>query len=140
MISGAAAMARVLSGVGAGLRTAILAVPPSVTHRAIMPFIPLEKRERLENGYCRRFAAGKHRVLLIHSDGETVVIDERCPHDGASLAKGRIAAGCIRCPKHGIHFSLASGAAQGGEAVAAVPPLRRLPVVEQGGWVGTVVD
>lgn len=105
-----------------------------------MPFIALEKRQRLKNGYCRRFTAGGRPILLIHSEGETYAVDARCPHDGSSLARGRIAAGCIRCPKHGIQFSLASGRAQGGDAVASVPSLGCLPVVAEGDQIGVVVE
>jgi len=42
--------------------------------------------------------------------GDTVhVLSATCPHQGASLAGGRVAGGKLYCPAHGLGFDLHSG-------------------------------
>ncbi|KJS05260.1 MAG: hypothetical protein VR73_12530 [Gammaproteobacteria bacterium BRH_c0] len=104
-----------------------------------MPFIALEKVHELHNGYCRVFPVAGRQLLLIHSNDQSYAIDSICPHAGASLIKGKISGGCIRCPKHGIEFSLVNGVAQGGEVVADVAPLVFYRVAVEGDRVGIVL-
>lgn len=104
-----------------------------------MPFIPLEKVNVLKNGYCQSFAVAGRQILLIHSGDQSYAIDSICPHAGASLSKGKIGGDCIRCPKHGIHFNLGSGVAQGGEVVADVAPLVCFKVVVEGDTLGIIL-
>ena len=42
-------------------------------------------------------------------DGRLVAIDDRCPHQGASLARGYVLDGCIVCPWHGSRFDPETG-------------------------------
>ena len=104
-----------------------------------MPFIPLEKRQHLKNGDCRPYKVGGRKILLIRQDDRYFAIDSTCPHAGASLRKGRLSSGCIRCPKHGIHFDLATGMPVGGDAVAGVAPLHCFEVVLRDDVVGILV-
>jgi len=104
-----------------------------------MPFIALEKRQHLKNGDCRLYKVAGYKVLLIRQDDCYFAIDSVCPHAGASLRKGRLVEDCIRCPKHGIHFDLATGKPVGGEAVAEVAPLRCFEVVLRDDEVGILV-
>jgi len=50
-----------------------------------------------------------HKVLLIKQQGEVFALENRCPHFGLSLEKGKIADGTITCPFHGSRFDIASG-------------------------------
>ncbi|MES2259428.1 MAG: Rieske 2Fe-2S domain-containing protein [Pseudomonadota bacterium] len=52
---------------------------------------------------------GTHCVVLFQVDGEYHAIDDRCPHQGASLAGGKLAGRSVQCPAHGLRFDLASG-------------------------------
>jgi phthalate 4,5-dioxygenase oxygenase subunit len=47
---------------------------------------------------------GEHLVLFRDSTGRLGLMDEACPHRGASLALGRVEAGGIRCLYHGWKF------------------------------------
>ncbi len=47
---------------------------------------------------------GRELVLYRQPSGAAIALDARCPHRGASLANGRVQAGCIRCPFHGWQF------------------------------------
>jgi len=99
-------------------------------------FFALDKQSALQDGYCKSHSVGGLKLLLIYSGGETYILDQTCPHAGASLKKGKIAANCIRCPKHGIVFDMLSGTPQGGEAVEGIASLKTYPAVVHGDSVG----
>lgn len=78
-----------------------------------MPFYPLLAEEQLYNGYIKAFVVETLPVLLVQYQGVVSVVENRCPHMGAPLDFGRVDNGNIRCPLHGMEFSLASGAGIG---------------------------
>lgn len=51
----------------------------------------------------RRF--GQDWVLWRDQQGKTQMIEDRCPHRGASLSLGTIQKGCVVCPFHAFSFS-----------------------------------
>jgi len=53
--------------------------------------------------------AGDLRLAVFAIDGAPHVLDDTCPHEGASLGDGVVNAGEVTCPWHGWHFDLASG-------------------------------
>jgi nitrite reductase/ring-hydroxylating ferredoxin subunit len=105
-----------------------------------MNFFPLEDISRIREGYLKSVAVSGQDMLLVHSGGQTRLILNRCPHDGSPLKKGRLANGCIQCPKHKITFRLDNGEPVGGEAVADISPLARYELVEEGGKVGIWIN
>lgn len=48
-------------------------------------------------------------IALFSVDGRFHAIDDSCPHQGASLAGGKVEGGSVRCPAHGLRFDLATG-------------------------------
>ncbi|NUT77371.1 Rieske 2Fe-2S domain-containing protein [Pseudomonas sp. C1C7] len=48
-------------------------------------------------------------LALFNVDGELYVIDDSCPHQGASLCGGRLEGRVIQCCAHGLRFDLRSG-------------------------------
>lgn len=50
------------------------------------------------------------RVAVFHLDGVVHVLDDECPHAGASLGAGVCVDGDVTCPWHGWHFRLNDGA------------------------------
>jgi len=105
-----------------------------------MSFYPLESKNRLKEGYLRRVNVAGRDLLLLHSAGITRLIENRCPHDGSPLFKGRLQQGCLRCPKHGISFELENGHPLGGDVVADVGPLVSLTLTSEGDQVGIIID
>lgn len=105
-----------------------------------MSFYPLESSALLKEGYLRRFKVAGRDLLLVQSAGVTRLLENRCPHDGSPLAKGRLLQGCLRCPKHGISFLLDSGQPLGGEVVSEVGPLISFELLEQDGRLGINID
>ncbi|MDR5741008.1 MULTISPECIES: Rieske 2Fe-2S domain-containing protein [unclassified Caballeronia] len=48
-------------------------------------------------------------VVLFNIEGVMHAIDNACPHNGASLANGRLDGHVLQCPAHGLRFDLVSG-------------------------------
>lgn len=60
-------------------------------------------------GKAHLATAGKLSLLLTRVDGRLQAFENRCPHLGLPLARGRIDNGAIRCPWHGSSFDICSG-------------------------------
>jgi 3-phenylpropionate/trans-cinnamate dioxygenase ferredoxin subunit len=71
--------------------------------------IPIAPADTLEVG-ARKLAFIEGRsVVLFNIDGVVHAIDNSCPHNGASLASGRLDGHVLQCPAHGLRFDLVSG-------------------------------
>jgi nitrite reductase/ring-hydroxylating ferredoxin subunit len=65
--------------------------------------------ESLTDGKAHSLKVGETKLCLIRVDGTVHAIENRCPHLGLPLGKGRIENGQIVCPFHGSRFSIATG-------------------------------
>lgn len=52
-------------------------------------------------------------VVLFNIDGAIHAIDNACPHQGASVANGRLDGYVLSCPAHGLRFDLLRGCIPG---------------------------
>lgn len=48
-------------------------------------------------------------IVLFNIGGAFYAVDNTCPHNGASLASGRLEGCVLRCPAHGLRFDLRTG-------------------------------
>lgn len=48
-------------------------------------------------------------ILLIYSNDNVYAIQNKCPHQGISLDKGKVEGSTIRCKDHGLPISLETG-------------------------------
>lgn len=48
-------------------------------------------------------------IALFESQGEYFALNDACPHEGVSLARGRVFQGAVICPRHCWRFALADG-------------------------------
>lgn len=48
-------------------------------------------------------------VLLTRRGGQVCALENKCPHLGMPLAKGKIVDGVIQCPWHGSKFDVCTG-------------------------------
>ncbi|SAK61725.1 Rieske (2Fe-2S) domain-containing protein [Caballeronia glebae] len=52
-------------------------------------------------------------VVLLNIEGVVHAIDNSCPHNGASLANGRLDGRILQCPAHGLRFDVVTGCVVG---------------------------
>ncbi len=62
--------------------------------------------------------------VVWQSDGEIIVMDNRCPHRGAELSAGKVCDGAIVCPFHGLEFDKTGSCRFAPEVGRDIPKLR----------------
>jgi nitrite reductase/ring-hydroxylating ferredoxin subunit len=72
-------------------------------------FVRVMPLKRLPAGAREVVTVGAHEVALFNIEGRIYAIESRCPHQGAPLVDGWVAAGCVTCPWHAWTFELATG-------------------------------
>ena len=83
---------------------------------------PLPQRFDFEERPRAIVAIDGHSIALFRVDDTIYAIDDSCPHNGASLACGKLDGCYVQCPAHGLRFNLATGSMRnGGLAVATYP-------------------
>jgi nitrite reductase/ring-hydroxylating ferredoxin subunit len=48
-------------------------------------------------------------VVLFNLQGEYHALADSCPHQGASLAGGKLEGRSVQCPAHGLRFDIVTG-------------------------------
>lgn len=74
---------------------------------------------------------GRQELLLIHEEGETRLMQRRCPHADFPLDRCTVSRGELRCPGHGLMFSLRSG-----RCLSANYQLKQYRIDYDGPWLG----
>jgi len=100
-------------------------------------FIPvLELNALAENG-SEVVTVDGCEILLCHADGEVFALENRCTHQQAPLAGGRIRRGHVSCPLHGVRFNLRTG-----EPVGQLTrePVKTFDVQVEGDMIGVKVS
>jgi 3-phenylpropionate/trans-cinnamate dioxygenase ferredoxin subunit len=64
-------------------------------------------------------AFGDRRIALFRIGDSVHAIDDSCPHQGASLANGRLDGVFVKCPAHGLQFDVRSGCMKGNPGFGA---------------------
>lgn len=54
--------------------------------------------------------AGSEPIAVFRCEGEVYVVQDTCPHAGASLAEGWVESHRVACPAHNAEFCLRTGA------------------------------
>jgi 3-phenylpropionate/trans-cinnamate dioxygenase ferredoxin component len=91
--------------------------------------------ECLAEGERKLVFAGAHSVVVFNIAGRIHAIENSCPHNGASLANGRLEGNMLTCPAHGLRFDLSTGCTPGaGQLCLNVLPVR----MEEGQLVVTL--
>lgn len=99
-------------------------------------FYPLEKLHLLQEGYQRVFRVANQEILLLHNEGRTYLVGNRCPHMDAPLTRASVQQGVIRCPMHGLEFDLRSGQPR---HPACQTPLKTYMPAYEGNVLGVVL-
>ena len=77
-----------------------------VFRRFWTPIALASQVDRLDSDPARVRFCGENYVLFRDSEGRLGLLDELCPHRGASLALGRVEECGIRCLYHGWKFDV----------------------------------
>lgn len=65
-----------------------------------------------------------HGIAIFGTPDGWHAIADSCPHQGASLAGGKVEGGAVQCPAHGLRFNLVSGCLRNAPALkVAVYPI-----------------
>lgn len=82
-------------------------------------------------------AIGRRLVTFRTASGRVCVLDSRCPHQGADLARGQVVGESIRCPFHAWEWDGQGrcAAVPGRASVPAVPCHSAYPAVERHGTI-----
>lgn len=71
--------------------------------------------EFLAIGKVATIDCGKKRICLAHTKEGYFAVNNKCPHNGASLGNGYCTdEGSVVCPMHRYHFDLKTGRAKSG--------------------------
>lgn len=65
----------------------------------------------IPEGAAKMILLGERRLAVFHVQGSYHVLDDACPHAGASLARGEIEGPTVRCRIHYWQFRLCDGCA-----------------------------
>lgn len=79
----------------------------------------------LEAGQRKLVFVDGRSVVVFNLAGRLRAIENSCPHNGASLANGRLDGSLLACPAHGLRFDLDTGCSLGaGQLCLSVLPIR----------------
>lgn len=71
--------------------------------------IPVGAVDELAPGQRKLAFVDGRSIVLFNIAGTVHAIDNACPHNGASLASGRLDGCVLSCPAHGLSFDLRTG-------------------------------
>lgn len=72
-------------------------------------FVEVGKKGDLVNGTMKEVKVEGHDILLARVADKYYAIDNRCPHFGGNLSRGRLEGTVVTCPLHGSQFDLSDG-------------------------------
>src|SRR5581483_10234734 len=93
--------------------------------------------ELIDGKLLSRMILGEHLLLYRGESGKVFALNDRCPHRGALLSKGRLEGDNVRCMYHGIQFG-GTGKCLQIPGQAMIPPklrVRSYPVVERSHFI-----
>ncbi len=81
--------------------------------------IPLIELSALPEGRGRRVCKAGLDLALFRIGDAVYAIEDSCPHNGGSLSQGKVQGNRVKCPVHGLSFSLESVCPPGPPALQA---------------------
>ena len=74
-----------------------------------MPYMHVAQTKDAAPGHMIPVTAGGKKLLLANVDGTFFAIQQKCPHFGANLCKGKLDGHVVTCPMHGARFDVKTG-------------------------------
>jgi len=72
-------------------------------------FVEVGKTSELQDGIMKEVLAQGHEILLLRMGDKYYAADNRCPHLGGKLSRGKLEGTVVTCPRHGSQFDLTDG-------------------------------
>ena len=72
-------------------------------------YVEALKASDLKDGEMKKVALRGRDLLVARVDGRFYCVDDRCPHLGGSLSRGRLDGTAVICPNHHSCFDLVDG-------------------------------
>jgi phenylpropionate dioxygenase-like ring-hydroxylating dioxygenase large terminal subunit len=98
--------------------------------------------ELIDGKLLSRMLLGEHVLLYRGDSGKVIAMNDRCPHRGALLSKGRREGDGVRCMYHGLKYDSTGKCVQipGQDMIPPKMRVRTYPIVERGHlvwiWMG----
>lgn len=83
---------------------------PAPSKFTMSEYVKVGKASRVRKGRGRVFVVGGEKVAVFRGPGGLVAVSDACPHQGASLADGRLVGGSVECAWHNWCFDVETGA------------------------------
>jgi len=93
--------------------------------------------ELIDGKLLSRMLLGEHVLLYRGESGKVIALNDRCPHRGALLSRGRLEGDAVRCMYHGIKYD-GSGKCVQIPGQDMIPPklrVRTYPVVQRSHFI-----
>jgi 3-phenylpropionate/trans-cinnamate dioxygenase ferredoxin subunit len=71
--------------------------------------VEVSKTSELKDGTMEDMSVDGHEVLLARVGDKYYAADNRCPHMGGKLSRGKLEGTVVTCPLHGSQFDLRDG-------------------------------
>jgi nitrite reductase/ring-hydroxylating ferredoxin subunit len=75
-----------------------------------MKTIAVATASQVKEGELLPVKVENQKVMLTRINGQVHALENKCPHLGMPLAKGKICDGVVTCPWHGASYNLSTGA------------------------------
>ena len=72
-------------------------------------FVEAGKTSEFEDGTRKKVLVQGHEILLARVGDRYFAADNRCPHMGGDLSKGKLEGTVVTCPRHSSRFDLKDG-------------------------------
>ena len=63
----------------------------------------------LPEGAMKKYQVQETEILIARIGGEYYAAQNKCPHFGGDLSKGKLEGGMVTCPRHASQFNLTDG-------------------------------
>ncbi|MFN0096992.1 MAG: Rieske (2Fe-2S) protein [Dehalococcoidia bacterium] len=85
-------------------------------------WITLGPASEIPVGKSKDYEVGDHHILVANVNGAFYAVEDRCSHDDAPLADGKVMMRTceLECPRHGARFDLKTGRAKSLPAFNAI--------------------
>jgi phenylpropionate dioxygenase-like ring-hydroxylating dioxygenase large terminal subunit len=100
-------------------------------------YVAALERELIDGKLLSRTLLGEHVLLYRGESGNVVALNDRCPHRGALLSRGRLEGDSVRCMYHGIKYDATGKCVQipGQDMIPPKLRVRRYPVIAGGQFI-----